>query len=219
MWLSIWKNNWTYLCHPSLSQIFVNNQSQEVTNRMSGWPQLAVLLQVNLFQKHLFLYHLTHNMTKDCSLNYEFSTWKFQAQNMLRTCWEHVVYKNCFLYLFWYSEQFMYTTFSQHVLNMFASCSELGIFMYWTRNVQSVVILWVNWCKNNYPWQIFTCTDGAVDHGGTSSNEREPVLPRFGMSKGVVQKAGHILWKGKYVDQNEFYKVRPFIFWAAASSS
>ena len=33
---------------------------------------------------------------------------------------EHVVYTNCF-FLFWYSEQFMYTT-----------CSELGIFMYWT---------------------------------------------------------------------------------------
>ena len=29
---------------------------------------------LNLFQKHLFLYQLTHNMTRDCSLNYEFST-------------------------------------------------------------------------------------------------------------------------------------------------
>ena len=35
---------------------------------------LSLFLQVNLFQKHLFLYQLTHNMTKDCSLNYEFST-------------------------------------------------------------------------------------------------------------------------------------------------
>ena len=33
------------------------------------------------------------------------------------------VYTNCFPFLFWHSEQFMYTT-----------CSELGIFMYWTRN-------------------------------------------------------------------------------------
>ena len=40
-------------------------------------------LQVNLFQKHLFLHQLTHNMTKDCSLNYEFSTWKLQAYYML----------------------------------------------------------------------------------------------------------------------------------------
>ena len=36
---------------------------------------------------------------------------------------EHVVYTNCFLFLFWHSEQFMYTT-----------CSELVVFMYWTRN-------------------------------------------------------------------------------------
>jgi hypothetical protein len=31
-------------------------------------------VQVNLFQKHLFLHQLTHNMTKDCTLNYKFST-------------------------------------------------------------------------------------------------------------------------------------------------
>ena len=57
-----------------------------------------------------------------------------------------------------------------------------------------------------------SATDGGVDHGGSSSiNDRESVLPKFGMKKGVVQRAGHILWKGKYVDQNEFYKVRPFL--------
>ena len=33
----------------------------------------AKSLQVNLFQKHLFLHQLTHNMTKDCSLIYQFS--------------------------------------------------------------------------------------------------------------------------------------------------
>ena len=42
-------------------------------------------LQVNHFQKHLFLPKLTNNMTKDCSLNHQFSTRKFQAQNMLCT--------------------------------------------------------------------------------------------------------------------------------------
>ena len=31
-------------------------------------------IQANLFQKHLFLHQLTHNMKKDFSLNYEFST-------------------------------------------------------------------------------------------------------------------------------------------------
>ena len=42
-------------------------------------------LQVNLCQKLLFLHQLTHNMTTDYSLNYEFSTWKMQSQNMLCT--------------------------------------------------------------------------------------------------------------------------------------
>ena len=66
------------------------------------------LLQVNLCQKLLFLHQLTHNMTTDCSLNYKFNTWKFQAQ----TWGEHDVYRNCF----WHSEQFLYTTCSPHVL-------------------------------------------------------------------------------------------------------
>ena len=29
-----------------------------------------IVVQVNLFQKHLFLHKLTHNMKKDCSWNY-----------------------------------------------------------------------------------------------------------------------------------------------------
>ena len=33
-------------------------------------------LQVNLYQKLLFLHQLTHNMTTDCILNYMFSTRK-----------------------------------------------------------------------------------------------------------------------------------------------
>ena len=51
---------------------------------------------------------VAHNMTTDCSLNYKFNTWKFQAQ----TWGEHVVYINCL----WHSEQFLYTTCSSHVL-------------------------------------------------------------------------------------------------------
>ena len=47
-------------------------------------------------------------MKTDCSLNYKFNTWKFQAQ----TWREHVVYRNCF----WHSEQFLYTTCSPHVV-------------------------------------------------------------------------------------------------------
>jgi hypothetical protein len=41
------------------------------------WHVSLPWVQVNLFQKHLFFHQLTHNMTKDCSLIYEFSTWKF----------------------------------------------------------------------------------------------------------------------------------------------
>ena len=49
-------------------------------------------------------------MTKDCSLNFKFSTWKFQAQTW---AWgEHVEYRNCS----WHSEQFLYTTCSPHVM-------------------------------------------------------------------------------------------------------
>ena len=43
-------------------------------------PQYFIFIQVNLFQKHLFLPQLTHNMTKDYSLN---------------PSSEHVVYINC----------------------------------------------------------------------------------------------------------------------------
>ena len=52
-------------------------------------------------------------MTTDCSLNHVFSTWLKIPSS------EHVMYTNCFL--FCHSEQFMYTT-----------CSEIGIFLYWT---------------------------------------------------------------------------------------
>ena len=66
------------------------------------------LLQVNLCQKLLFLHQLTNSMTTDCSLNYKFNTWKFKAW----TWGEHAVHRNCF----WHSEQFLYTTWSPHVL-------------------------------------------------------------------------------------------------------
>ena len=46
---------------------------------------------------------------------------ELQVQYMKIASSEHVVYTNCFLFLFWHSEQFMYTT-----------CSELVVFMYWT---------------------------------------------------------------------------------------
>ena len=78
--------------------------------------------QVNLFQKHSFLNHLIHNMTTDCSLIFDFITRKIHVQNMLCT-------KIDFLFLFWHSEQFIYTT-----------CSELGIFMHWTCNSMNNIL-------------------------------------------------------------------------------
>ena len=84
-----------------------------------------------------------NNMATDCSLNYEFSTWKFQVEDMLRTCSVHK--------MFWMSKQKqkkpIWVTCSQpwnfHVLNLF--------------NEQSFVILWVSWYKNKCFWKRFTC--------------------------------------------------------------
>ena len=46
----------------------------------------TVLIQVNLFQKHLLLHQLTHNMKKDCSWNYQEN-----YKNIGRTCFIHVL--------------------------------------------------------------------------------------------------------------------------------
>ena len=59
--------------------------------------------------------------------------------------------------------QFVYTTFS-----------ELAIYMYWTRN--SVVILWVSWCKSRSFWQRFTCTDAYADANSDKSANRGKIL-------------------------------------------
>ena len=45
----------------------------------------SCMVQVNLCQKYLFSYQLTHNMTKYCSLIYQSRTRKLQAQSMLCT--------------------------------------------------------------------------------------------------------------------------------------
>ena len=70
------------------------------------------LLQVNFFQKHLFLHQLIHNMTKDCSLN-------VHENSKLRTCCVHKLF---FV--------FVLTFRTIYVHNMFSTCSELRIFMY-----------------------------------------------------------------------------------------
>ena len=67
-----------------------------------------------------------------------------EACNICRTC--------CVPKLFWMSKQIKNSNLcTQHVLQV----SELTIFM---NKEQSVVILWVSWCKNKSFWQRFTCT-------------------------------------------------------------
>ena len=63
-------------------------------------------MQVNIWQKLLFLHYLTYNMTTDCSLIYQFSAWKLQS---------------------W---QLLLPMFSPWI-EMFSPCSELIVFMRW----------------------------------------------------------------------------------------
>ena len=108
------RKHWLSTVLIKTQQFFGCSVTQRANNSYFGvaFAQIKLIkkqsVQVNLCQKLLFLHQLTHNMTTDCSLNYKFSTWKFQAQ----TWREHVVYRNCF----WHSEQFLYTSCSPHVL-------------------------------------------------------------------------------------------------------
>ena len=83
------------------------------------WVPWLINIQVNICQKCSFLPQLTHNMTTDCLLNYEFSKGKFQAQNML--CRQIV-------FCFEIQNTFMYPTCSWHILSLEFSC------MYWSCN-------------------------------------------------------------------------------------
>jgi hypothetical protein len=66
---------------------------------------------------------------------------EFPETYKFRTC--------CVQILFWMSKQKQKNNFcAQHVLNLYFS----GEF-----NEQSLVILWVNWCKNEGFWKRFTC--------------------------------------------------------------
>ena len=87
------------------------------------WSNCCLALQVNQCQTFLFLHRVTHNMTTDCSLHYQFSACKFQAQNALRTCCVHKLF---FV--------FVLTFRTIYVQNMFWERSELGIFINWTGN-------------------------------------------------------------------------------------
>ena len=87
-----------------------------------------LLVQVNLFQKASFLHQVTHNMTRDCSLN---------SPKKFRTC---CVQKLVFVLTF--------KTIFVHNL------SELVFFREF--NEQSLVLFWVNWFKNERFWHKLT---------------------------------------------------------------
>jgi hypothetical protein len=80
---------------------------------------------VVLCQKHSFLYQLTQNITKDCSLNYEFSARKLQIQFML-------CISNSFSFSFDIQNNLMYTTYTELIiqrticLQLIMSASEKG---------------------------------------------------------------------------------------------
>ena len=92
----------------------------------------------SLSEALIFASTLTHNMTTDCSLNYKFNTWKFQAQ----TWGEHVVYRNCF----WHSEQFLYTTCSLHVRQKEDLLTKIYLYQKSFRNYLTFKSRKFSWC-------------------------------------------------------------------------
>ena len=89
-------------------------------------------------------------MTRDCLLNCK-----------KNTSWEHVVYKNFF---------FVSVLTFKTIFVLYTTCCEFIFFLEF--NEQSLVILWVNWCKNEGFWKRFTCT-------GRNSLERESARQGF----------------------------------------
>ena len=68
----------------------------------------------------------------------------YWLQYKKNTSSDQVVHKNCFLFLFWHSKQYLYIRCCELVF-----CGEF--------NEQSLVILWVNWIKNKSFWKRFAC--------------------------------------------------------------
>ena len=108
-----WKQNdsgvWTMdVCtyfHCKLWEICVNVMFPWVESRSNFWTHIMLymesafffpiyffrhwtLIQVNLCEKFLFLHQLTHNMTTDCS-------WNYQEKYKRRTWVEHVLHMFC----------------------------------------------------------------------------------------------------------------------------
>jgi hypothetical protein len=72
-------------------------------------------VQVNLCQKHLFSHQLTHNMTTDCSLIYQFNTWTTSSEHGKNMLCTQIVF--CFYF------DIQNNLCTQHVLSMFWACS------------------------------------------------------------------------------------------------
>ena len=43
--------------------------------------------------------------------------------------------------------------------------------------------------------------------GGSGPSKSKDAVPKFGMQKGCRVKPGQIFFNGRYVDQNQFYRV------------
>ena len=86
------------------------------------------------------------------------------------------------------------TTICVH--KMFCRYSELTIFM---NNDQSVVILWVSWCKNKSFWQWFTCMG---DRKKKYWKYTQPYIPRPGQQVtriyiNIMCDTKHLIQMGK----------------------
>jgi hypothetical protein len=111
-------------------------------------------------------------MTTDCSLNYKFNTWKFQAQ----TWGEHVVYRNCF----WHSEQFLYTTCSPHVLQNEELLKKIYLYSSDTNRQSRISVL------NQRFRQSVAIVHGALDDGVLSFITIKVLLWDLAISIGVL---------------------------------
>ena len=114
---------------PGLAFFFLLNSSRKTTECRYFYT-ISYVVKVILCQKHSFLLQLIQNITTDFSLNYKFST-----------CWLHQI--GFFCPCFDIQNNLMYTT-----------CTELVVFLYWTRNSTKNILgklmeEWVLLTKNN----------------------------------------------------------------------
>ena len=114
-------------------------------------------------------------------MNDQFNTWKFQAQSLL----EHVLYTNCFL--FWHSEQFVYTTSYESALQ----CFELGIFVYWTGHSINSLSSCCYWTGNSTNNLLSYC--GLVDAGISTPEKDLPDFFQFCGSSNIELESYHCL--------------------------